>query len=121
MIWSAKILDPYNIKTDNKSYKNTLIYYIGYVTQNTIKSLHLIINKTNGYIEEHVRNKYLTQVHTDVSKNVLKMYEGLRKKIKDLIRSMHNISDDYEKKNMWKSNSGHMKIYLCRQHQNCIT
>ena len=31
-----------NIKTNEKSYKNILIYHIGYVTPNTIKSLYLL-------------------------------------------------------------------------------
>ena len=37
-ITNIKIFDPNNIKIDEKSYKNILIYYIGYVTakvQNT--------------------------------------------------------------------------------------
>ena len=29
---NIKIVDPNNIKIDEKSYKNILIYYIGYVT-----------------------------------------------------------------------------------------
>ena len=31
-----------NIKTNEKSYKNILIYHIGYVTPNTIKFLYLL-------------------------------------------------------------------------------
>ena len=46
-------LDPYKIKIAEKSYKNILIYYIGYVTvkdlsyvtTNSIKLLYLIISK----------------------------------------------------------------------------
>ena len=34
---NTKNLDPNNIKIDEKSYKNILIYYIGYVTANSIK------------------------------------------------------------------------------------
>ena len=29
-----------------------LICYVGYVTPNRVKLLHLIINRTNGYTEE---------------------------------------------------------------------
>ena len=31
--------------------KNTLTQFIAYVTQNTVKSFYLSINKVNGYIE----------------------------------------------------------------------
>ena len=60
--------------------------------------MYLIINKINGYIEGHNGNKYLTIVYTDESKDALKIYEELWKKIKDLIRSMNNNSDYYDKK-----------------------
>ena len=57
---NIKIFDPNNIKIDKKSYKNILIYYIGYVTIkdskyvkiNSVNPLHLIFNKANGYFEE---------------------------------------------------------------------
>ena len=63
-----------------KSFKNILFYYIGYVTAKDLKHvkiysenpLQLIINKINGYIEESNRDKYLTLVPTDGSKNTLK-------------------------------------------------
>ena len=50
---------PNNIKID-MSYKNILIYYIGYVTIkdlkyvkiNSVNPLYRIINKVNGYFEE---------------------------------------------------------------------
>ena len=53
---------------DEKSYKNILIYYVGYVTMknskyvniNSVNPLYLIINKVNGYFEEINKNKYLT-------------------------------------------------------------
>ena len=49
-------------KKDKKSYKNTDIYYIGYLTIkdldyvkiNSVKPLYLIIGKVNGYIEEKI-------------------------------------------------------------------
>ena len=43
---------------------------------------------------------YLTRIHTDESKGTLKKFEKLWKKIKDLIRSIDNNSDDYEEKYM---------------------
>ena len=41
-----------------------------------------------------------TLVPTDESKDALKRYEKIRNKIKDLIRSTNNNSDDYYKKYM---------------------
>ena len=76
-------LYPNKIEVDEKSYKNILIYHIGYVKMkdltyaklNNINSLYLIIDKINGYIEESNGNKYLTLVHTVESKDMLKKCE----------------------------------------------
>ena len=75
-IINIKIFDPNNIKIDEMSYKNVLIYYIGYVTIkdskyvkiNCVNSLYFIFNKANGYFEETNRNKYFTPVLTNKSK-----------------------------------------------------
>ena len=65
-IINIKNFDPNNIKIDEKSYKDILIYCIGYVT---IKdSLYLIFNKVIGYSEEINGNKILTLVPTNESK-----------------------------------------------------
>ena len=56
MILSIKNFDPNNIKTDEKSYKINLIYYIGYVTIkdskfvkiNCVNLLYFISSKVNG-------------------------------------------------------------------------
>ena len=72
---NIKILDLNKIRLDEKSYKNILIYYIRYVTVknlsyitiNSVNSLDLIINKTNGHIEESDGEKYVTLVPTDES------------------------------------------------------
>ena len=70
MTWSIqKIL--IQIKAAN-SYKNLLIYCIGYVTIkdlsvvkiNSVNPLYLIIDKIKGYIKEINRNKYLTLAPT---------------------------------------------------------
>ena len=58
-IINIKNFDPNNIKTDERSYKNILIYYIGYATIkdlkyikiNSINTLYLIFSKVNGYFE----------------------------------------------------------------------
>ena len=61
---------------NENSYKNVLIYYIGYVTikdpnyikANSTNPFCLIINKINGYFEDSNWNKYLMLVPTDESK-----------------------------------------------------
>ena len=91
-----KNFDPSNIKVDEKSYKNILIYYIGYVTIEdtkyvkiySVNLLYLIFNKVNGYFEEINGNKYLTLVVTNESKE--KKYGELR------IRLITKNSDDYD-------------------------
>ena len=45
-------LDPNNEKLDKKSYKNILIYYIGYMTPNSVKLLDFIISILNEYVRE---------------------------------------------------------------------
>ena len=57
---NIKHLHPNRIKTDEKSNKNYLFYYIGYVTIKDsryvkfkiVNPLYLITNKINGYFEE---------------------------------------------------------------------
>ena len=58
-----------------------------YAKINIVKSLYLLINQINGYIEESNENKYLTLVPTDESKDILKTHEELWTKIRDLARS----------------------------------
>ena len=75
-IINIKDFDPDNIKIDEKSYKNILIYYIAYVMiknlkyikVNSVNSLYLILNKMNGYFEEINGNEYLMLVLTNESK-----------------------------------------------------
>ena len=76
-IINMKNFDPNNnIKIDEKSYKNILIYYNGYVTIkdlkyvkiNSVNPLYLILKKLNGSFEEINGNKYLTLVATNKSK-----------------------------------------------------
>ena len=73
---NIKNFDPNNIKIDKKSYKNVLIYYIGYVRKkysnyvkvNSVNRLYFIFSKVNGYFQEINKNKYLTIVPTNESK-----------------------------------------------------
>ena len=54
----------------------------------------------NGYLEDINGNKYLTLVPTNESEGKIKKYEKLWIKIRDLIRSVTNKSDDYDEKYM---------------------
>ena len=95
-------VDLSNIKIDEKSYKNILIYYIRYVKIKEyvkiyiVDPLYLIFRYLNGYAEEINRNKYLTLNHTNKSKENIKKQEELWIKIRDLIRSITKNSDDYD-------------------------
>ena len=107
-IINIKNFDSNNIKIDEKSYKNLLIYYTGYVTIrnseyvkiNSVNRLYLIFNKVNGYFEKINRNKCLTLVPTNESKEKIKKYKELWIKIRDLIRSIKKNLDDYDKSYM---------------------
>ena len=79
-----------NIKIDETSYKNILIYYIGYVVIKkyvkiySVNLLYIIFRYVNGYFEEINGNKYLTLVPTNESKEKIRKYAELRIKIRDL-------------------------------------
>ena len=98
--------NPNKIKIDQKPYKNILIYYIGYVTMknlryvkiNSVNPLHLMLSKVNGYFREINKNKYLTLVPTNESKEIIKKYEELWSKIRDLISSITKNSNHYNGK-----------------------
>ena len=66
------------------------------MTPNGIKSLYRFyqqkIDKLNNW-QKNNENKYLTLIHTDESKNIVKKHEKIWSKIKDLIRSTNNKSD----------------------------
>ena len=71
--------DPNLLKLDKKTFKGINIYYIGYVTKkeehkiNSVKPLHLLIYKTDGFIEGKGGNKYLNIAFTDNNGEVLKI------------------------------------------------
>ena len=96
-IGDTKSCNQNKIKTDEKSYKNILIYYIGYVTinnskyvkLNSVNPLYLIISKVNGYFDEEINfKKYSTLVPTTESKEISNKYAKLWSKIRDLISSI---------------------------------
>ena len=82
-IINIKDFDPNNIKIDEKSCKRILIYYTRYVTMkglkyvkiNSINTLYLFFSKVNGYFEKINKNKYLTLVPTNESKQKTRKYE----------------------------------------------
>ena len=89
--------DSNKTKIDEKSYKNILIYYTGYVTIKDLKYVKinsiniLYLSKVNRYFEKLNKNKYLTLVPTNENKENIKNYEELWSKIRDLIRSVTKI------------------------------
>ena len=69
-IINIKDFDPGNIKIDEKSHKNILIYYIGFIKIKkdlkiySVNSLFLFLGNVNEYFEEINENEYLTLVPT---------------------------------------------------------
>ena len=61
---NIKNFDRNKIMIDGKSYLNILIYYVGYVTRNSVK--------IKRYIEICYGNKYLTVGFADENNNTLK-------------------------------------------------
>ena len=117
-IINKNFFDPNKIKTDEKWYKNILIYYIGYLTIkdskylkiNSVNPLYLIFNKVNGYFEEINKDKYLMLVPTNESKEIKNMKNYEVKSEIELVQYLktHIII----MKNMWKSNLVQMTSYL---------
>ena len=70
------------------------------VRVNSANPFYLLFSKVNRFFEEINRNKYLTLVPTNESKEEIKRYEELCSKIRDLIRSITKILDDYGERYM---------------------
>lgn len=64
------------------------------MTTNSVRPIYFIINKVNGCIEESNGSKYLKLVNTDKSRDRLKKYEELLRKIIDIIKSITNNFDE---------------------------
>ena len=101
----AKIYDPENIgnenkkgvqmkgiKVDEKSYKNILIYYFEYLRFKDFRYAKINVNLWKQIFDA---NSYRWK-----QKDNLKKYKEQWCKIKDLIRSKNNNSNDYHKKYM---------------------
>ena len=95
-----------NIKIDETSYKDILIYYIGYVALKEyvkiygVNPLYLIFRNVNEYFEAIDKIKCITLVATNESKEKIRNHEELWSKIKYLIRSITKNSDGYDEKYM---------------------
>ena len=68
-----------------------------YIKINSTYPFYLIIDKMNGYFQKIKENKYLALAPTNKSREIFKKIEELWSKIIDLIRSVTNNSDDYDK------------------------
>ena len=94
------------LKNDKKSFKDSDIYYIGYITKknlgdckniNSVNPLYLSIDHTNGYIEENNGIKYLIFDSVDENKELLKKYNYVFNEIRDEIKEINSDEFDYEK------------------------
>ena len=67
---------------------------------NSANSLFLTIDTINGYIEVSNGNEYQTLVSNDQSKYTLKKHKKRGDKMRDLVKSITNNSDNYDEKYM---------------------
>ena len=103
---NIKHFDSNNFKIDEKSYKDFLICYIGYLTIKdskyvkiySVNSFYLIFSKVNCYFKGINGNKYSMLSASNESKEKIKKYGELWIKVKDLIRLMTKNSDYYDEK-----------------------
>ena len=65
---------------------------------NSVNSLFLTIDTINGYIEVSNGNEYQTLVSNDQSKETLKKHKKRGDKMRDLVKSITNNSDNYDEK-----------------------
>ena len=101
-----KKFDSNLLKIDKKSYKDIVIYNIGYITIKKIDDyeniysanpLYLIIDHASGYIEEKEVNKYFIFDSTDENKELLKKYNEIFNRIRNKIKKISSDECDYEK------------------------
>ena len=69
-----------------------------YVKIKSVNSFYHIFGKVDGYFEEINGNKHLALVHTSRSKEIMKIYEKLWSKMRDLMRSINKNSNDHDEK-----------------------
>ena len=98
--------------TDEKSHKKIIVEYIGYVTQNNVKPLYLIINKINGYVEENNWNIYLTVVPADRKQRYFEeLWRSNRMKL-EILLDQQAIIQMIMIRNIWKSNLMLVTVYF---------
>ena len=93
-IINIKHFIPNNINIDEKSCKNFLFHYIGYVTIknsrfvkiNSLKPLYLTFSRVNGYFKKINKIKHLMLVPTNENNKIIKEYQELPNKIRGLIK-----------------------------------
>ena len=80
---NIKNFDSSLLKLDKTSFKNTAIYYIGYITKKdeykvySVNPLYLLVDEIDSFIEEKERSKYLNIASTDSNSEVLKICRSL--------------------------------------------
>ena len=80
------------LKIDEKSFKNIVIYYIGYIAKkdkyavNSVNPLYLFFHEVDGFIEEKGGSRYLNFAFTDSNSEVLNKYAEIWSGIKDQIK-----------------------------------
>ena len=104
---NIKKLDPILLKIDRKSHKDTTgIYNIRYITIKkiddcetiySVNPLYVLVNHTNGYIEEKGVNRYLIFDSTDENKELLKKHIDFWNGIKNKTEEVSSGKCDYEK------------------------
>ena len=103
---NIKDIDAKLLKVDKKTSMGLGIYYIGYVTKksewngNSVNPLYLMINRTDGFIDEKNGDKYLNIASTDRNSEVLKKYSEVWNGIKDCIEKINDNEREYDKDSM---------------------
>ena len=98
--WSILIILILKLQVDKKSFKDILIYFIGYETLNGVKHLCINLSKINRYIEYKNRIKYVTLFLADENKGEIKKYKEIWIKMKCLIEIANNDLNKYEDRYM---------------------
>ena len=101
-----KNFDSSFLELDKKSYRDIVIYNIGYITIKrigdcknicSVNPLHLRITYAGGYMQEENENKYLIFDSLDENKDLLKKYSDVFNGIMNKIKEISNDDCDYEK------------------------
>ena len=100
---NIKNFDPKLLKLGKRSSMDISIYYNGYVTKkaeyniDSVNPFYLLIGEIDGFIEEENGSKYLNIALTDSNNEVLKKYAEVWSGIKDQIKKINSLVEDYGK------------------------